>query len=329
MKTLYVTRNGATIAKEVLRFIIRHEGETIQEVPIHDLSQIVIVGKAEITHDALVLAFRNHIDILMLTQKGDIKAHYGVPNERMIHLRMAQHNMNTERQLNLARQMVLSKIGNCRAILQRRQRKGNEFLDEGISSLKDLQNQAQNVISIPQLMGVEGSAANIYFQSMPYILGQDLGFRGRNRRPPRDPVNALLSFGYALLFKTVARQVTQYGLDPYLGCLHSPKDRRMSLVLDLMEEFRPILVDRIVLTLVNRVMVQPKDFVIGNDGGINMSQRAIAILIQAYEDRLSESTRYGNTEMNLSWRLVVQKQVALYRRCVLGEAEGFSGVQVR
>jgi len=329
MRTLYVTVNGAQISKEVLRFIVRSGSRVIQETPVHNLDQIVIVGKAEITHDAIVLAFRHQIDILFLSQRGEIKAELFPPSDKMIGLRLAQYSSTTDDRLKIARQVVMAKLNNCRAILQRQARDGVMGLDGPIEKMQKSLSLAENAESTDVLMGHEGSGAVSYYEGFSKLLRQDFGFSGRNRRPPKDPVNAMLSFGYALLYRLVSRFVRQYGLDAHLGCLHSPKDRRLSLALDLMEEFRPILVDRAVLKLVNRLQVHQEDFRLVPNGGVHMSNRAIGRLVQEYEDRLNQRVFYERQAKHLNWKYVVMQQVALYRRVVLKEEEQYTGVRLR
>lgn len=327
-KILYITRNGTRLTKEALRFQVRYKGEIKQEIPAHQLGQIIIIGKADITHDAIMLACKRNIDIVFFTQNGKLKTHLFPPNERMIKLRMAQMQLSPEKQLDFVKKLIAAKINNQRILLTKRSKDGFKELAEYSWRMKQMIDALDEAVNIEQIRGFEGGAAAAYFSGYGMLLGQDMGFYGRKARPPRDPVNALLSFGYAILYQQVLKFVSIYGLDPYMGYLHVPQDRRLSLALDLMEEFRPLIIDRVVMRLINRVQLTTLDFV-DTEEGIRMSQKAISILIREIENRLMETVTYGPRSQRISWKLTIQRQVALFRRFVLGETEHYEGFKVR
>ena len=329
LKTLYIARNGAYVYKEALRFIIRYQGEVIQEVPIHSIGQMVLIGKVEMTHDAIMLAYRNEIDILYLSQKGDLKAHIFAFNQKLIRARKTQCEASDRRALEIARIIVETKLRNSRTVLMKYERRTSEELGTRIRELKTYIGKVKTAACLDELRGIEGVGARVYFQALEILLKQEMGFKGRNRRPPRDPVNAMLSFGYVLLYQRVARSIGLYGLDPYLGHLHEPKDRRLSLALDLMEEFRSIIVDRAVLSLVNKVVVTVHDFQNTEDSGVRMSQKAIACLIKEFEMRMEQTIHYPPLGKDLPWKYIIQKQVGIYRRMLFEEISSYEGFVVR
>lgn len=328
-KTVYITTNGVRITKEALRFQVRYKGEIRQEIPAHLLNQIIIIGKADISHDAIILASKRNIDIVFFTQNGRLKAHLFPPNDRIIKLRMAQMQLSPEKQLDFARCAIAAKINNQRVLIANRNKDGFKELSEYSWRMKQMLKALDEAVNIEQIRGFEGGAAAAYFSAYALMLGQDLGFKGRNSRPPKDPVNALLSFGYAILYQHVVKFICIYGLDPYMASLHVPQDRRMSLALDLMEEFRPLIIDRVVMRIINRVQLTIMDFADDQEHGIRMSQKAIGILIREIEAKLEETISYGLKPQQICWKLVIQRQVALYRRFILGEVEHYEGFRVR
>ena len=329
LKTLYIARNGAYVYKEALRFIIRYQGEVIQEVPIHSIGQMVLIGKVEMTHDAIILAHRHEIDVLYLSQKGDLKAHLFPYNQKLIVARKKQYEVGERRSIQVARGIIQAKLRNARTVLMKYERRSCEELGNHTRELKSYINRVKDTQTIGELRGLEGISAKIYYQAMGLLLKQELGFKGRNRRPPRDPVNAMLSFGYVMLYQRVARAIGLYGLDPYLGHLHEPKDRRLSLALDLMEEFRSIIVDRAVLSLVNRVVVTCLDFEKTDEGGVRMNSKAIACLVKEFESRMEQVIHYPPLGKDLPWKYIIQKQVGIYRRMLFGEMDQYEGFVVR
>ncbi len=328
MKTLYIARNGAHIFKEALRFIVKYQGDVMQEVPVHSIGQIVLIGKVEMTHDAMVLAYRQGIDVVCMSQRGELKAQVFPMNPKLVCLRKKQYALEPAKGYEFSKSVVEAKIRNSRTVLMKIQRRGNKELGELVWELKNITKRIPAAEDLEELRGVEGIAARIYYEGMRHLLRQDMGFVGRNKRPPKDPVNAMLSFGYVILYQRVCRFVTLYGLDPYMGHLHVPMDRRLSLPLDLMEEFRSVIIDRAVLTLVNRVQVTVKDFKV-HEAGIRMEQKAIALLIKEIEARLEQPIHYPPLKKDLPWKLVIQRQVGLYRRFLEGELEKYPGFVVR
>jgi len=177
--------------------------------------------------------------------------------------------------------------------------------------------------TLDAVRGCEGAAAAAYFRVFGCLLtGGDFSFDGRNRRPPMDPVNAMLSFSYILLANTVEAAVQVVGLDPYLGTLHAPEPGRPSLVCDLQEEFRAPLVDAMVVAAVNRGMLEPGDFEEGAAGEpVTMKREAVRALVRMFERRLSRPVRYDPVGKRLPYRMIVEQQVRCMARAVLGDGE--------
>ncbi|MBW1955580.1 MAG: CRISPR-associated endonuclease Cas1, partial [Deltaproteobacteria bacterium] len=249
--------------------------------------------------------------------------------------------------LKMAKAHLKGKIDNCRVLLRRHnQELGRSEIASVVHHLRVLGRQADSAGGIDALMGLEGAAAAAYFGCFPHLFRvPDIPFNGRNRRPPKDPVNVLLSLGYTLLANAVQTQLHVSGLDPYLGCLHSPEYGRPSLVLDLMEEFRPVLVDALVLQLINKKMIRLTDFYRPEEREpaafdfaetespkqgypILLTHQGMKKFITQFENRLGQKIFYEPTGQRLDYKGVFLEQVRQWVRC-LQSGEAYAPFQIR
>ncbi len=264
MTILYLTDQGATLTKKGDRLVIEKKGQILHWVHAFKVEQVVVMGSVNLSPGAIAYLLQEGIDTVFLSfygkYRGRLLSHFG----KNVELRQQQFLKLSAPaiRLTLAKAYVKGKLNNCRILLRRfNQELRQEAITATLHQLRRLVQQVDACDSLDSLMGVEGAGAAAYFGCFPHLLRvEDITFTGRNRRPPRDPVNVLLSLGYTLLANVVQTQVYVAGLDPYLGCLHSVDYGRPSLVLDLMEEFRPVLVDAVVLNLINRRIIRPTDF---------------------------------------------------------------------
>jgi CRISPR-associated protein Cas1 len=240
-------------------------------------------------------------------------------------LRLAQFRAATDerRALILGRRFVCAKIRNARVLLRRNHR---ALPTSVLTELRCATHRARGAESLQQLLGIEGSAARLYFQNFSGMLRRDLGeaflFDGRNRRPPRDPVNALLSFVYALLAAEWTATLSGIGFDPYLGFYHQPRYGRAALALDLMEEFRPIVADSVVLTVVNGGVVRDEDFDRAATG-VALKPAARKRVIEAFERRMEEIVTHPVFGYRVSYRRVFDVQARLLGRFLSGEIDAY------
>lgn len=264
MAILYVTDHGATLTKRGNRLVVEKQGRPIHWSHAFKVEQVILLGHVNLSPAVIAFLLHEGIDTVFLSYygkyRGRLVAHLG----KNIDLRRRQFARLSDPafRLRLARAYIRGKIYNCRVLLRRQNRElESEAVVEGIHQLRRLGEKAEKAETVDSLMGLEGRAAAVYFSCFPHLLRvADLPFEGRSRRPHKDPVNVLLSLGYTLLANALHTQIQVAGLDPYLGAFHSPDYGRPSLVLDLMEEFRPILVDALVLHLVNRRIIRSRDF---------------------------------------------------------------------
>jgi CRISPR-associated protein Cas1 len=245
-------------------------------------------------------------------------------------LRQAQFGVAADaaRALAVAREIVRSKIRNQRVMLRR----NHPGIDKGaLRELSRLANAARGAADDGVLLGLEGAAAAVYFRHFSGMLkggGLDFELAGRNRRPPRDPVNALLSYVYSLLCKDATATALAVGLDPYLGMYHRPRYGKPALALDLMEELRPLVGDSVVATVINNGEVRPASFVTRADG-CNLTPAGRAAVLGAYERRLGQEIRHPLFGYRASWRRVMEIQARLLGRHLLGEIPRYVPMETR
>lgn len=249
----------------------------------------------------------------------------GQPVHKNVELRIGQYRAADlpHVRLALARRFVFAKIANCRVLLRRNHA---ALPDSILKDLESFREKARNAESLESLLGYEGTAARLYFGAFSGMLKRSdeqgqafaLNFEGRNRRPPPDPVNALLSFTYALLTKDWTVTLQAVGLDPFLGFYHQPRYGRPSLALDLMEEFGPLIADSVVINVINKAIVDPDSF-IRHGLGVSIKDTARKRLIQAYERRMDQLVTHPVFDYRISYRRVLEVQARLLGRFLLGE----------
>ncbi len=341
MAILYVTDQGAALAKRGNRLVVEKQGRTIHWVHAFKVEQVILLGNIQLSPGAISFLLAQGIDTVFLSYygkyRGRLVAHLG----KNIELRRRQFARLADPQvcLGLARTLVAGKIYNCRVLLRRQnQELKSEAVTATLHQLRRLGAQALEAPSLESLLGVEGAAAAAYFGCFPHLLRvADLPFAGRSRRPPRDPVNVLLSLGYTLLANAVHTQVQVAGLDPYLGSLHAPEYGRPSLVLDLMEEFRPVLVDAVVLLVVNKRIIKPTDFFrpeekepaafdfaetdpVKEGYPILLGHEGLKKFITHFEGRLGQRVFYLPQGDRLTYREVLLAQVRRFIRALEDDA---------
>lgn len=320
---LHVQTPGARIRKSGETLVVEtDDGRT--EIALGDVSDLVLWGPVSLTTPALHALMSRNTPVSWCSTGGWLLGHTTGTGSKAIDVRIAQHAAAADpaRALGIARGLVEAKIRNQRTIL-RRNWKADEGPDDRLARMKRLAEAAPHARSAETLLGLEGEAAAIYFEAFDGLLGdggvsESFRFERRNRRPPTDPINALLSFAYALLVRALVGPATAAGLDPYLGMFHRPRHGRPSLALDLMEPFRPILADSVVLMAVNNGEVTPGDF-IHNGPSCALKPSGRKAFIAAWERRLDQQTTHPVFGYRLSMRRLLAVQCRLFARHLLGE----------
>lgn len=320
MAPLYVVEQGAVVQKEGERLVVRKDGQLLVSVPVFKLDTVVVFGGVQITTQAMALLLAHGIEVAFMSTDGRLKGRLMPVESRNVLLRLQQYERyhNPKFRLQLSRAVVQGKLHNARAVVLRHMRNHPDVpLDPPLRALEDAIAQTEVVQDLDSLRGVEGKGTAAYFTAFARMVRGELTFSGRSRRPPGDPVNALLSLGYSLLTHELFGTLAGRGFDPYLGFYHDVRYGRPALALDLVEEFRAPVVDRLVLALVNRRVLGPQDFEEGEEGGVRLTKEAFRRFLAAYEERI-RGPAPGGAEGG--WRTVFRDQVGRLVRAVRGEA---------
>ena len=312
--TLYLMTPGTFVTRDHLTLRIEIDHVLKLAVPIHHLEAVCVFGPNTITAPALELCWEHGVAVNFLTEWGRLQARLTGVADTSVTLRRTQFRVADDRETSasIARQCIAGKIQNARQSLLRSAREsGSEEERAQIQSAIDalarhLQALGKFEISAPgfhmdEVRGLEGIAAQIYFAAFTLLLRQQrehFAFTTRTRRPPRDRINCLLSFLYALLRNDCVAALTAAGLDPFVGFLHADRPNRPSLALDLMEEFRPWLADRVALTLINRQQIGPGDFREREGGAVELTDAGRRLIVKAWQERKAEEVRHPLLEQN-------------------------------
>jgi CRISPR-associated protein Cas1 len=324
LRTAYVVQNGATLRRngDVLQVFV--ERARVAEVPVHDLGQLVVVGSVLLTPAAFDLVLERNVDTVFLTHHGKYRARLVGRESSQIALRLAQveHLRAAEHALALGRIVVRGKIHNQRAWLLHAARRnpGADGLRRAAVAMQAAAAHLERCADLDAVRGCEGAAAAAYFKSFgEAIRAEGFSFDGRNRRPPLDPVNALLSLGYTLLTNAVESAIHVVGLDPYLGALHGPQSGRPSLACDLVEEHRAPVVDSLVVAAINRGAMRPEDFEDAGPGEpVAIRREALRKFVRLFERRLERRVAYAPLGTRETFRRVIELQARRFARHVLG-----------
>ncbi len=327
-RPLHVCEHGAKVRIDGERFKVTKDGHELAAIPKIEVSEIDLHGNAQITTQALRACARDGIPVLFFSYGNWFVASLqGLPHKN-VELRQAQFRtaFDEEATLEIARSFTTAKIANQRVLLRR----NASMLEPSIlKELNRLRVNAAKAPSLESLLGLEGLAAKIYFGAFPKMLKTtEVAFAGRNRRPPADPINAVLSFCYAVLTKEATVALHRVGLDPYQGFYHQSRYGRPSLALDLMEEFRPLIADSVTLTLFNTKRLTPKDFYRAGEGW-SLKQQAKKTLLSAFEKRMSEELTHPIFGYRASYRRTLSLQARLLARHLTGDIEAYPGLETR
>ena len=336
LNTLYVTLDGSYLKREGDTVVVRHDDQTKLRVPLHNLDGIVTFGwdigcsphlMAACARSGVTLSFCDGHGRFQATAQGFASGN--------VLLRRTQYRAadNPTATLSIARHCVAAKLANCRQVLQRAIRDhatGNcerrSALTLAATHLSHRASSALRVDDLDALRGIEGDGADTYFQSFNHLLTVDtpaLRFTQRSRRPPLDPINALLSFLYSLLSHDLRSACEACGLDAAVGFLHRDRPGRAGLALDLMEELRPVLADRLALTLINRRQIGDHDFTTEETGAVKLKDDARKTVLMAWQERKSDELRHPFLGEATTFGLLPQLQARLLARHLRGDLDAY------
>ncbi|MGC2238219.1 MAG: CRISPR-associated endonuclease Cas1 [Pyrinomonadaceae bacterium] len=301
---------------------IRDKGKAVREAKIFETSQMSLFGNVQISAQAIRELASREVPVVHLSYGGWLNAVTTAPPHKNIELRRAQFAMATDKEkcLQLARSFVAGKIYNQRTLLRRN---AKELPNDSLVFLREMRRKAGSAENLQELLGMEGAAAREYFSKFPLMFKQNeeqpiFDFTTRNRRPPKDPINTLLSFLYSMLTKELLVTLIGIGFDPYLGFYHQPRYGRPALALDLMEEFRPLVADSVVIGLINTNEIRKQDF-ITRLTGCALTDSGRKRVIEAFERRLNTAITHPIFGYTVSYRRIFEIQARLLARFLMGE----------
>lgn len=351
MTTLYLTEPRSIVKKDGDTLVVAIPGDKDNakrnvRIPMMKVTQVIVLADSTVTTPALLALLEQRAEISFCDYHGRFRGQVTSGLSRNGQMRIAQHAAHADprQRFDLARRFVAGKLANQRTLLLRSNRKLD---DEAIAAaaattqtiLGDLERleaddgpvdsaRPQAGSAMGSLQGFEGAAAAAYFGVFARLLRQDLGFQRRIRRPPTDPVNALLSFGYTLLMNNVLSAISQVGLDPYIGYLHSSQYGKPALALDLMEEFRAPVVDSVVLTVINNRSLQAEHFV-EELNAVRLTDAGRRRFLGAFEDRMAAAIRHPVFKYEASYRRCLELQARLLAKTVMQEVPEYPPFKVR
>lgn len=333
LNTLFVTSQDAYLSLEGENVVVNREKAVIGRFPLHNLSMIVSFSYAGASPALMGACAERDVGLAFCTPRGKFLARTSGPSRGNVLLRRTQYRYADDplESCRVARSMIFGKVHNARWSMERTRRDhkmriNEEAFQAACSVHKELLPQILEVSDLESLRGLEGAAANVYFgvfDDMILRQKEDLFFRGRNRRPPLDNVNAMLSFAYSLLANDCASALESVGLDAYVGFLHRDRPGRTSLALDLMEELRPCMADRFVLTLINNRVLSGEDFEKAESGAVYLSDDGRRKFLKQWQERKQETITHPYLEEKLPWGLVPYIQALLLARSLRGDLDGY------
>ncbi|MEA3415592.1 MAG: type I-C CRISPR-associated endonuclease Cas1c [Thermodesulfobacteriota bacterium] len=333
LNTLFVTTQGAYLAKEGESVIVRVKKETRLRIPVHTLGGIVCFGNVGCSPFLMGFCAERDVAISFLSEYGRFLARVQGPVSGNVLLRREQYRRADDMTFSaqMARSVLTGKLANCRTVLQRALRDHSDKLDKDQVSQVSKQisyslKRLQEDVPLNSMRGIEGDAAHVYFKVFDHLITsqkEDFSFQDRNRRPPLDNVNCLLSFLYTLVMHDVRSALESVGLDPAVGFLHRDRPGRPGLALDLMEEFRPFIADRLTLSLINLSQVQKKGFKKSESGAVLMDDEARKTVLVAYQNRKQDEIMHPFIEEKITIGLLFHIQALLLARYLRGDLDGY------
>lgn len=332
LNTLYVTTQGSYLRKEGETIVVEVEKQVRARLPIHNIGGLVCFGNVLCSPFLLGHCGENGVAVSFLSEYGRFLARVDGPQSGNVLLRREQYRRadDGEKSADLARMFVLGKLNNARTVLQRHLRDhpesaGNPEIESLVQRLPQQMARLQGALGLEEVRGMEGDAAHTYFGVFNRLLGDKTGFEfhERSRRPPLDPVNALLSFLYTMLAHDCRSACEGVGLDPQVGFLHRDRPGRPGLALDLMEEFRPFLVDRLVLTLINRQQISLSDFEVGETGAYLLKDEPRKLVLKSWQERKQDEILHPFLGERMPVGLVPHVQAQLLARHLRGDLDAY------
>lgn len=327
MPTLYVTETGARLEKEYKRIlVVSKDDEVLLNVPLVHVNDVVLVGSVGVTTPAMQSLLEAGVSLSIISRAGRLLGRLLPPSAGNIFLRHQQYKRSEDSAFcfQIAKTIVLGKLKNQRTLAQRLLRKNKQVPKTELDKISQAIFKVEKETTLAGLRGHEGISAKTYFQIFRSSLQADFHFEKRTRRPPKDPANALLSFGYSLLTQNMMTALEIVGLDPYDGFFHADVYGRPALALDLVEEFRSLIVDSVVLTLINNRILTTTDFDSVPPAGIYLKPQALKKFLSKYNERLQTEVMHPSAKRAITYQKCFEVQARQLRYVIEGKAEKYT-----
>lgn len=321
--TLYITTQGSYLHKERETLVVEQERKRVAQLPVHSIGHIFCFGNVLVSPFLMGFCGENNVNLAFFTENGRYLGRLQGRQSGNVLLRRAQYRLSEQNPLPIARNIIAAKIQASKRVLQRQIRNYGENV--AIQNVIEYLNTSIKLLlraeNLDEVRGIEGDAAARYFGVFNLLIRENTGFQfdGRNRRPPRDGVNALLSFLYSLLGKDISGALQGVGLDPQVGFLHADRPGRDSLAQDILEEFRAWWADRMVLSLINRLQIKPQDFITEASGAVSLKPDARKLLFQTLQAKKQEKIIHPFLQEEVEIGLLPHIQAMLLARHLRGD----------
>ncbi|WP_448516983.1 CRISPR-associated endonuclease Cas1 [Pseudothermotoga sp.] len=320
---VYITEQGAILSKDQGKLLVSKDGKIVAEFPLKKVEKVNLMGNISMTPHVINYFLDNKIEVVFMSQYGKYRGKLYTNEYRNVLLRLKQYERSLDEsfRIRIAKAIVMGKLRNCYDYLVSRSKSlPRGVLSEEMASVRSVMEKLTQADTLEQIMGLEGIGSKYYFQAFAKLIkNEEFKFEKRIAHPPKDPINAMLSLGYSLLYNEIEAAMNAVGLDPYLGNLHTIDVSKKSLLFDLTEEFRNIVVDSFVVNLVNKDEITPNDFERVEEDVIYFTKDALKNFIAKFEARLNTKMRYHLDNEENYMRTIFEKQARHYAKVVLGE----------
>lgn len=333
LNTLYIMSNNRYLSLDGENVVILEEQKEIGRIPLHNLQSIITFGYTGASPALMGACAQRNIDVSFMSGNGRFLARVSGEVKGNVTLRKQQYRISEDRNqsIRIARNFIVGKVYNARWVLERAARDYPMRLDadklkEKSSILYRSLENIRNCDNAASLLGLEGEAASVYFSVFDELILQqkeDFVFQGRNKRPPLDNVNAMLSFAYTLLAGMCGAALEGVGLDPYVGFYHTDRPGRMSLALDLMEELRSVMADRFVLTLINKKVIKNNYFHKKENGAVILDEEGRKVFLSAWQSKKQDTIKHPFLDEEIEWGMVPHVQAMLLARFLRGDLDEY------
>lgn len=334
MRYLYVCEQGSVVGTTNGRIEVRNSGMILKSVPEQLVDAIALYGNIQMTAQCITKCLQTGIHVIYYSMNGTYYGRLIAPNHVDVELQRMQANLEHQEmfRLELSKRIIAAKIQNQTVLLRKNRNNCTHEIDRTIALMKQMKKKVEATTDCNQLLGYEGIAARLYFQELGKLVPQEFAFQRRSKRPPKDPYNALISLGYSMITNELYGKIESRGLNPYFGILHKDKKKHPSLVSDLVEEWRPVLVDSVALSMIKSQELVLEDFITEEDGnGIILSKHAITRFVKKIEEKMRTTSQYlSYINQEVSYREAMDHQIDCLVNAMESEtAEEYHPVVIR